>query len=147
MQVDQNRREALLAQAVREGRILASGVPRYRAAYDSDPRGTERTLNALQPVLLDLAAREPDVDAALAEARSLFPELKRGRRGHEGVAQGALAPPSGAFAAPAQADADGYSWPPPTRPEDDNLTVDRNLTAVLFPETRERQSGRVVRAD
>lgn len=40
-----------------------------------------------------------------------------------------------------------YSWPPPTRPEDGNLTVDRNLTAALFPETRERQSGRVVRAD
>jgi hypothetical protein len=80
--LDVQRREQVLAAAVQQGRILPGGVPGYRLRYDSDPGGTERALAALQPVADDLRRREPDTEAALAEARALLPELRvRARRG------------------------------------------------------------------
>ena len=82
-QLDVQRREQVLAAAVQQGRILASGLPAYRLRYDSDPAGTERALAELQPVADDLRRRAPDTEAALAEARALLPEL-RARRGGRG---------------------------------------------------------------
>lgn len=56
-------REKLLAAAVQRGKFPASRVDHYRAAYDRDPQGTERLIDAL------VACPQPDgVAAAIAAA-------------------------------------------------------------------------------
>ena len=137
------RREGVLGAALLDGRIADASLPTWRAAYDADPGGTVATLAQLQPVLLDFAARStPDLTAALDAGRSLFPELNRGRRGGR-LARGSAGKRASAAAVPA-----GTDPPPPAAPSpEDGPSVDPALTTSLFPETRERQRGRITRAD
>jgi hypothetical protein len=47
---DPQRREAVLAEAVRVGKFTADRLPHYRTMYDRDPAGTEAAINALHAV-------------------------------------------------------------------------------------------------
>jgi hypothetical protein len=47
---DEQRREAVLAEAVRAGKFTAERLPHYRTMYDRDPAGTEAAINAMTAV-------------------------------------------------------------------------------------------------
>lgn len=140
--VDTQRREQLLAEAVRAGKFTAQRAEHYRQLYDSDPAGTEQVLAALAPVgnAITAAAVLAGAPAAvLAEVppypRELFPELVRRER--------RAAPPAAAEPAAAEHVRPGA---PPAEASIRDEQVAR-WSAELFPETQAQQHGRITRAN
>jgi hypothetical protein len=132
--------ESHLRNAVAAGKFPESRKPVYRAMFDRDPDGTLRLIESLEPVALFAATSRPD--ETFSAARQAFPELRR--RGRETMHAG---PPGRArhLATPGVGVVDSQAAPPPAQPTE--LGLPDGWIGDLFPETRQRPTGRIARAD
>jgi hypothetical protein len=131
----EQRRDAVISQAVADGRIPQSRADHYRASWDRDAFGTEQVLASLSPGLTPAQSSAlfgpRDQDPMLDIARTMFPELRQ---------------PGAQHLRPVEASA-----PTPSPPAAAAITQESvaAFSGQLFPEVaaRKANTNRVISAD